>query len=78
MKTGMGGQKKKNVRSVKNIMHIEQKVNQDGLQNNKFEIFYRLEQLEPTEEEEKDRDVPYECENVETASYIVSKIKTQM
>ena len=29
-------------------------------------------------EEIEDRNVKYECENVETASYIVAKIKTQM
>jgi hypothetical protein len=48
---------------------------------NKFEILYRAtDNKQPTniEEDILDRKVVYECENAETACYIVAKIKTQM
>ena len=42
---------------------------------NKFYILYAIEQS-LYEEDQLDRKVIYECEDIETASYIVAKIKS--
>jgi hypothetical protein len=83
MKTGFGKSKKKNVRLVQNIITIRQILDDEGLQTNKFEIIYKTNKpVDFTEarleEDILDRKVLYESENIETASYIVAKIKTQM
>jgi len=41
-----------------------------------FTIEYKINNANELLEDEIDRKVVYECENVETASYIVAKIKT--
>lgn len=83
MKTGFGKSKKKNVRFVQNIITIRQILDDEGLQTNKFEIIYKTNKPidfkeARLEEDMLDRKVLYESENIETASYIVAKIKTQM
>lgn len=76
-KTGFGGKKIKNVRLTNNIMKIEQVYDsKDEVYTNKFEILYKKQVGQ--DEDIEDRKVDYECENVETACYIVAKIKTQM
>ena len=45
--------------------------------SNKFYILYGFNTSHPqTEEDEVDRKLIYECEQLETASYIVAKIKS--
>jgi len=49
--------------------------------SNKFLIEYRMSHAKNKQEREQeyaDRKVLYQCENVETATYIVHKIKAQM
>lgn len=46
---------------------------------NKFYILYGFNTSQPhTEEDEVDRKLIYECDKIETATYIVAKIKYQM
>lgn len=66
---------KKNIRYIQNITQIHQ-FEENGQNTNKFEVVYRA--LKSGEEDILDRKVSYECENAETACYIVAKIKTQM
>jgi hypothetical protein len=71
------------VRQVQNILQIENLLEASGkkgikpLPSNKFYILYRATDSN-SQEEISDRKVLYECENTETAAYIVAKIKTQM
>jgi hypothetical protein len=70
------------VRQVQNILQIEQLLENSGKTSmkpsNKFYILYRAHGDSTSQEEIADRKVLYECENTETAAYIVAKIKTQM
>ena len=66
------------VRQVQQIIQIEQLLEGEQRKaSNKFYIDYRA-SGQQSQEEIADRKVLYECENVETAAYIVAKIKTQM
>jgi len=62
----------------------QKKAKTDPTPTNKFLIEYRADirkrkqTKQEWEEENAERKVLYECENVETASYIVEKIRAQM
>lgn len=45
-----------------------------GLQTKQFEIIFKASKTE--DEDISERRTLYECENIETASYVVAKIKT--